>query len=104
MSWTLEKDIERKLVRMVERHGGKCLKWTCPGWSGVPDRIILLPGGHAMFAETKRPKDGRPSAMQRKWREWLTGLGFWSVFVYNETDIQTLELVIIDTIARRSKT
>lgn len=41
----LEKDIERKLRFMVERQGGQCLKWVCPGWSGVPDRIILLPGG-----------------------------------------------------------
>ena len=42
---TLEKDIERKLVDMVKRHGGLCLKWVCPGWSGVPDRIVLLPPG-----------------------------------------------------------
>ena len=39
----LEKEIERKLRLMVVKHGGLCLKWVCPGWSGVPDRIVLMP-------------------------------------------------------------
>ena len=51
----LEKEIEKKLIAMVKRHGGLCLKWVCPGWSGVPDRIILLPGARVYFIETKRP-------------------------------------------------
>ena len=38
----LERDIERKLVGVVKHHGGLCLKWVCPGWAGVPDRIVLL--------------------------------------------------------------
>ena len=82
----LEKDIERKLREGVERQGGKCLKWVCPGWSGVPDRIILLPGAHIYFVETKRPKGGRLSALQRKWREWLIRLGFscWTVWTEEE--------------------
>ena len=51
----LEKDIERKLCHIVEDHGGMCLKWVCPGWAGVPDRICLLPGGRVFFVETKIP-------------------------------------------------
>ena len=78
----LERDIEQKLRRMVERRGGWCLKWVCPGWAGVPDRIILLPGGRVIFAETKRPKGGRLSKLQEKWRDWLTELGFryWQIW------------------------
>lgn len=72
----LEKEIEQKLVKTVKAHGGYCLKWVCPGWSGVPDRIILLPGARVIFCEVKRPKGGRLSALQKKWREWLTALGF----------------------------
>jgi hypothetical protein len=90
-----EKDIEQKLTAMVKRHGGFCLKWVCPGWSGVPDRILLLPGGRVYFVETKRPKGGRLSALQRKWHEWLTALGFLSGFVWSETDIEALELLIL---------
>lgn len=72
----LEKDIEQKLRKKVEALGGKCLKWVCPGWRGVPDRIILLPGGRIHFVETKRPKGGRLDPLQIKWHKWLTALGF----------------------------
>lgn len=93
---TLEKDIETKLRKMVEAHGGLCLKWVCPGWSGVPDRIILLPGGRVMFAETKRPKGGKLEALQKWWQRRLQGLGFWAVVVWDETDLQTVEIIIKD--------
>lgn len=84
MPLILEKDIEGKLRKKVVALGGKCLKWVCPGWSGVPDRIVLLPGGRIYFVETKRPKDGKPSALQIKWSKWLTALGFeyWTVWDY----------------------
>lgn len=97
----LEKEIERKLAAMVKRHGGLCLKWICPGWSGVPDRILLLPGALVYFVETKRPKGGRLSALQRKWQQWLTKLGFFSGVVWTEADVDTLELLILDDLGRR---
>ena len=92
----LEKDIEKKLRLMVESYGGLCLKWVCPGWSGVPDRIILLPNGHIIFAETKRPKGGKVEKLQQWWRLKLEGLGFEAVVVWNKENIKTLELVIRD--------
>ena len=97
----MEKDIEQKLRLMVERHGGLCLKWVCPGWSGVPDRIILLPGAHVIFAETKRPKGGKLSRLQVWWRDKLRALGFWSVVVWDEENINTLELVVIDLLGSK---
>lgn len=97
----LEKEIESKLRQTVEKHGGLCLKWVCPGWSGVPDRIILLPGGLVMFAETKRPKGGKLTKLQKWWHDKLTCLGFWAVVVWTMTDVETLELVILDEIGRR---
>ncbi len=92
----LEKDIEKKLCLMVERHGGLCLKWVCPGWSGVPDRIVLLPGGRIMFIELKRPKGGKLSAMQKWWHKKLRILGFDVWVVWRFEDINTLELIIKD--------
>ena len=85
----LEKDIEAKLRRAVTRRGGWCLKWVCPGWSGVPDRIILLPGARVIFAELKRPRGGALSAMQKKWAEWLTKLGFsyWTIWDEDVLDV-----------------
>jgi hypothetical protein len=83
----LEKDIEKKLRQAIERRGGFCLKWVCPGWSGVPDRIVLLPGAVVHFVETKRPKGGELSALQIKWREWLSRLGFSCWVVWSEEDL-----------------
>lgn len=80
----LEKDIERKLTGLVERHKGLCLKWVCPGWSGVPDRIILLPGGRVIFAELKRPRGGKVSELQRWWAHRLKVLGFSYWLIWNE--------------------
>lgn len=90
----LEKDIERKLKDLVEDLGGKCLKWTCPGWRGVPDRIVLMPRGRVYFVELKRPKGGKLSEMQKWWHKQLRKLGFWVLCVYNEDDIKTFELLI----------
>ena len=85
----LEKDIEARLRKTVEAAGGLCLKWVCPGWVGVPDRIVLLPGGRIIFVETKQPKGGKLSAMQKWWAKKLTVLGFpWeAVWAWEGVDI-----------------
>lgn len=87
----LEEAIEKRLRKMVERHGGLCLKWVCPGWTGVPDRIVLMPGGRVHFVELKRPKGGRVSAMQAWWHKRLTALGFDALYILNEADIAAFE-------------
>lgn len=91
---TLEKEIEAKLVNVVRRRGGLCLKWVCPGWAGVPDRMVLLPGGRVVFVELKRPKGGVVSSRQRWWAEKLRSLGFDHYYVYDAEDVRTFDLVI----------
>lgn len=90
----LEKDVERKLVKMIESHGGLCLKWVCPGHSGVPDRICLLPGGGVVFVELKRPQKVRVSKLQDLWADRLSRLGFRRWMVWDEKVIKILERVI----------
>ena len=52
----LEKEVERYLCKQVKnRLGGMALKFVSPGMSGVPDRIILLPGARVCFVETTAP-------------------------------------------------
>ncbi len=97
----LEKEVESNLRDMVKRVGGLCLKWVCPGWSGVPDRIILLPGGKIMFVETKRPKGGRYSALQDKWRDWLTAMGFHYYRIKDKGQLATFELILLDELGRK---
>ena len=61
-----ERDVERKLVRAVRDSGGLALKFVSPGMAGVPDRLILFPGGRICFAEIKAPgKQLRPLQQQR---------------------------------------
>ena len=91
----LEKDIERKLRQMVEAHKGLCLKWVCPGWVGVPDRIVLLPGGRIIFVELKRPKGGRLSRMQEWWGEKLTNLGFPFEVIWYEEDLEAFKEAVL---------
>lgn len=90
----LEKDVERKLREMIESHGGLCLKWVCPGWAGVPDRICLLPGGRIYFVELKRPKGGKTAKLQEWWHSRLRRLGFFAMFVCSRDDVRTFEQVL----------
>lgn len=73
----LEKSIENVLRKAVEDEGGVCLKWTCPGHRGVPDRMILFPGGVIAFVELKRPgAKVKAGGLQEWWREKLVSFGF----------------------------
>ena len=73
----LEKSIENILREEVERQGGMCLKWTCPGHRGVPDRMILFPGGIIAFVELKRPgAKVKAGGLQEWWREKIQSFGF----------------------------
>ncbi len=70
-----EKQIERKLVEAVRKSGGLAPKFVSPGLDGVPDRILLFPGGIIAFVELKSPgKLMRPLQVRRK--EQLERLGF----------------------------
>ena len=91
MATPMEKDIEKALTRMVGKCGGMCLKWVCPGWAGVPDRIVLLPGGRVIFVELKRPQGGKMSAMQKWWANKLNSLGFLHLWVKSHEDVKALE-------------
>jgi hypothetical protein len=98
----LEKEIERKLKILVEgRLGGLCLKWVCPGWSGVPDRILLFPGGKVYFAELKRPKGSKVSELQAWWKRKLENLGFTVWHIYSPEQINHLEIILADELARK---
>lgn len=59
----LEKQIEAKLVKGIEEMGGIAYKFVSPGNVGVPDRLIVLPGGCVQFVELKTDT-GQLSAIQ----------------------------------------
>ena len=70
-----EKQIEQKLVSEVRRRGGICPKFTSPGFDGIPDRLVLMPGGHLAFVEVKAPGK-KPRPLQEARHQQLRKLGF----------------------------
>lgn len=74
-----ERDIEACLIREAEKAGGRAYKFTSPGTAGVPDRLVLLPGGIALFVELKAPGQ-KPRPLQELRGKEIAGLGvpaFW---------------------------
>lgn len=62
--------------------GGVAPKFVSPGYDGMPDRIVLLPGGHMAFVEVKAPcKVPRP--LQEARHRMLRKLGF-KVYVLDD--------------------
>lgn len=70
-----EKQIEQQLMRAVKAAGGICPKLVSPGFDGMPDRMVMLPGGRICFVEVKAPGK-KPRPLQVRRHEQLTALGF----------------------------
>lgn len=81
-----ERDIERKLSLTVKRAGGIAPKFVSPGFDGMPDRIILMPGGRVAFVEVK-DKGKHPRPLQEARHRMLRKLGFRVYVLDNEEQI-----------------
>ena len=77
-----EKQTEQKLVSSVKKLGGICPKFTSPGFDGMPDRIVLLPGGRMAFVEVKA-MGCKPRPLQLARHGMLRRLGF-QVYVLDD--------------------
>lgn len=74
-----EKVIEEYLRDQVKKLGGKAYKFVSPGNDGVPDRLVLLPGGRIFFVEMKA-LGKKTTPLQRVQAARIKELGF-EVFV-----------------------
>ena len=81
-----EKTIEKKLVNAVKSRGGLAPKFTSPGFDGMPDRIVLMPGGHMAFVEVKAPGKA-PRPLQKARHRMLRQLGFTVYVLDDESEI-----------------
>lgn len=77
-----EKNIEMKLCKAVKETGGLCLKFVSPGFSGVPDRLILIAYGKVAFVEVKAP-GAKPRPLQVLMINKIKNLGF-KVYVLDD--------------------
>jgi tryptophanase len=70
-----EKVIEEYLRKKVKEIYGIAYKFVSPGNSGVPDRLVLLPGGRAVFVELKAVGK-EPTPIQLLQHKKIKALGF----------------------------
>lgn len=81
----MESTIERKLKEYVESKSGECYKLT--GIRGIPDRMIVLPGGKVGFAEIKQKK-GVLSDIQKHMLNMMYDLGHVVGVIWREDQIK----------------
>lgn len=72
---TLEREVEQRLVRLAHDAHGVALKFIPDNMRGMPDRLVLLPGGALVWVETKRPHGGKLSPVQAYRHKQLRELG-----------------------------
>lgn len=94
----LEKIIEEKLKKAVKQNGGVCWKFTSPGMAGVPDRIVLMPGGRIAFVEVKAPGE-KPRPLQLSRHKLLRRLGF---LVYVLDACEDIEKIIKEVMSNEA--
>lgn len=70
-----EKDIEIYLIEQCKKQNIEALKFEVRNRRGMPDRILLIPGGEAVFVEVKAPGK-KPRPLQIKRMKDLKRLGF----------------------------
>ena len=70
-----EKALEKELRERCKALGWMCIKLTSQYQRGLPDRLILMPGGRVCFAEIKTTGK-KPTAPQKLTHERLRALGY----------------------------
>lgn len=90
-----EKDLEARLRKEIEKRGGVALKLLSQLHRGLPDRLILMPGGRTYFAEIKTTGKN-PTKLQRHCHDQLRRLAF-PVFVIDSWEDLDDVLLTIDT-------
>src|SRR5690606_41609055 len=69
-----ESEVEAYFVKKVRQLGGWAYKFVAPGHRGVPDRLVLWPGGGIEFVELKAPGKG-PTLQQMREHARIRRLG-----------------------------
>ena len=90
-----EKLIEKTLVAEVHKLGGWALKLLCTYVTGLPDRMVLLPGGLIFFVEVKSTGK-KPKAVQKLVHEKLRRLGFTVYVIDSLADLNKLLNSLLD--------
>lgn len=82
----LESKLEKRLADGVKKLGGQSYKFVSPGCTGVPDRMVIMPGGRIVFAELKTD-DGVLSERQKYVIDGMRRMGAEVEVVRGETGV-----------------
>lgn len=85
-----EASIEGYLCACARDAGGMCIKLNPAGYVGIPDRLVVLPGGWICFVEVKKPKGGVIGRAQSWWRDQLVSLGCRHDFALTRDDVDAI--------------
>lgn len=81
-----ENRVEQRLIDGVKALGGITFKFVSPGRAGVPDRVVILPGGNIHFVELKA-LGGKPSRIQLRRISQLRKLGVKALVLTGATEV-----------------
>lgn len=84
-----EKLLERKLTKAIQYAGGMSIKLSAQYFTGLPDRMILLPEGIIFFAEIKTTGK-KPTKLQSIVHDKIRALGFKVLIVDCSEDIDLI--------------
>lgn len=85
-----ETTVENHLRKSVKLLRGLCIKLNPFGVRGIPDRLVLIPGGIVLFVELKRPVGGKFEPLQERWHVKLRRMGFTVVVCYTKAQVDQL--------------
>lgn len=89
-----ESEIESYLRREVRRAGGRCDK-LAPTVAGIPDRLVLLPGGGIYLVEMKQ-QSGALRPAQRAWHAHAERLGTPVYVLWSKQDVDSFLSGVLD--------
>lgn len=85
-----EQSIEAYLRDRVRGAGGLCVKLNPASYVGIPDRLVVMPGGRVLFVEVKKPRGGVVGKAQIMWRQKILDLGVGHRFVFTRDDVDDI--------------
>lgn len=90
-----ETKVENHLSKRAKDAGGMAIKFL-PAIAGVPDRLVILPGGRLFLVELKAP-GGRVRPVQRVMHERLERIGLLVPVLSSKDEVDTWMASVIDS-------